>query len=118
MSDNNKKIHPIIEKALQLAHSEGEKIQFSDEAVNEMKQLLKQYFGKPTLPLAIIELLKLSNVLNDQGHESAALAIIVVVCSAADAMKELSAKGIGLPSGIKMPSNDSEEAGPNAPEKP
>lgn len=118
MSNNNENLHPLIEKALKLAHSEGDEIQFSDEAVNELKELLKQYFGKPALPLAVVELLKLSNVLNDQGHESAAIAIIVVVCSAADAMKKLSEKGIGLPSGIKIPSKNSEEAGASAPDKP
>jgi len=117
MSDNNKNIHPLIEKALQLALSDDKNIIFSEDAVNELKRLLEQYFGKPTLPEAVIELLKLVSVLNDHGHESAALSIIEVVCSAADAMEELTAKGFKLPTGVKMPSKNAEAEGPSKPEK-
>ena len=49
--------------------------------------MLKQCFGKPELLNAVINLVNLAGLLDEQGSHSASMKLITVVSTAADALK-------------------------------
>ena len=85
-------VHPLVKEALDLAYTGAEPVAFEDWVINELKYSLKEYFGKPELMEAVVALINLASVLDDHDSPSAALKIIEVVCTAADAVKEVSRK--------------------------
>ena len=90
MTENQKRpLHPLVERALKMAYEGFEPIEFDDYAVEQLQDMLKEYFGKQELVQAVLELLRLATVLNENGCKSAALKILIVVCSAADALENL-----------------------------
>ena len=87
--DNKRKIHPIAERALEMAIQGIEPIEFDDYAVEQIEDLLKERFGKPDLINAVLDLLNLATILDKQGCHSAALKIIRAACSATDGLKKI-----------------------------
>lgn len=86
--DQKKKVHPIVEKALEMAYKGLDPVEFDDYAVEQLQELLKQHFGKPDLLKAVVDLINLAGVLEEQGCHSASMKLIKVVSIAADALKE------------------------------
>ncbi len=86
--DNKRKIHPIAERALEMAIQGIEPIEFDDYAVEQIEDLLRERFGKPDLINAVLDLLNLATILDKQGHHSAAIKIITAACYAADGLKK------------------------------
>ena len=87
--ETKKKLHPIVEDALELAHEGVEPIAFADWAIDELKQSLAEYFGKPELVAAVASLLELGVVLGEKGCPNAAIQIIEVVTHATEALHDL-----------------------------
>ena len=82
------KLHPIVERALEMVTPDIETLEFDDYAVEQIQDLLRELFGKPDLMNAVIELLKLATVLDKQGHNSAAIKIITAACVATEGLKK------------------------------
>ena len=82
------KVHPIVERALEMARHGLEPVEFDDYAVEQLQELLKEHFGKPDLLKAVVDLINLAGVLDDQGSHSASMKLMVVVSIAAEALKE------------------------------
>ena len=90
MSEEKKgKLHPIVERALEMVTPDIETIEFDDYAVEQIQDLLRERFGKPDLMNAVLELLKLATILDKQGHKSAAIKIIMAACSATDGLEKM-----------------------------
>ena len=106
--DQKKKLHPIVEKALSMAYEGVEPIQFDDYAIEQLEDMLKEYYGKQGLPEAILELIRLSVMLDEKGCKSAAMKILVVATSAADALTNL--KNETINKRLKVSKPDSDEA--------
>lgn len=86
--DNKRKIHPIAERALEMATPGIDTIEFDDYAVEQIQDLLEQRFGKPDLINAVMDLLNLATILDKQGCHSAAIKIITAACYTADGLKK------------------------------
>ncbi|MFX0019837.1 MAG: hypothetical protein ACFFAF_14040 [Candidatus Hermodarchaeota archaeon] len=87
--DQKKKVHPIVERALEMAYKGVEPVEFDDYAVEQLQDLLRQCFGKPDLLKAVVDLINLAEVLEQQGCHSASMRLMIVVSIAADALKDL-----------------------------
>jgi len=87
--DQKKKVHPIVERALEMAYKGVEPVEFDDYAVEQLQDLLRQCFGKPDLLKAVVDLINLARVLEQQGCHSASMKLMIVVSIAADALKDL-----------------------------
>lgn len=90
--DQKTQIHPIVERALEMAYEGFEPIEFDDYAVEQLQDLLREYYGKQDLIQAIMELLKLAVLLHKQGCHSASVKMIIVATSATDALEDLNKK--------------------------
>jgi hypothetical protein len=90
--EEEREVHPLVQEALDLAYTGAEPVAFEDWVITELKYSLKEYFGKPELVEAVAALINLASVLDDHDSPTAALKIIEVICTAADAMKEVSRK--------------------------
>jgi hypothetical protein len=88
------KVHPIVKEALDIAYVGVEPVEFDDEAIDELKHSLAQWFGHPDLFMAIVDLLNFAGILQKEKSPTAALRIVEVVCTAADALVELRNKGV------------------------
>ncbi|MFX1269434.1 MAG: hypothetical protein ACFFAK_15855 [Promethearchaeota archaeon] len=66
-----------------------EPVEFDDYAVEQLQDLLRQCFGKPDLLKAVVDLINLAEVLEQQGCHSASMRLMIVVSIAADALKDL-----------------------------
>jgi len=86
--DQKSKVHPIVERALEMAYKGVEPVEFDDYAVEQLQELLRQHFGKPDLLKAVVELINLAGVLEEKGCHSASMKLIIVVSIATDALKE------------------------------
>jgi len=71
--DQKSKVHPIVERALEMAYKGGEPVEFDDYAVEQLQELLRQHFGKPDLLKAVVELINLAGVLEEKGCHSASI---------------------------------------------
>ena len=87
--ENKKGHHPIVEKTLNLAYKGFEPVEFDEYAVEQIQDMLRERFGKPDLLQAVVDLINLASVLEDQGSPAAAMKLIIAVSIAADALKEL-----------------------------
>ena len=90
--DQKKPLHPIVARALEMAYEGLEPIEFDDYAVEQLQDMLREYYGKQDLIQAIIELLNLAVLLDTQGCHSASLKMIIVATSATDALEDLNKK--------------------------
>ena len=90
--DQKTQIHPIVERALEMAYEGFEPIEFDDYAVEQLQDILREYYGKQDLIQAIMELLKLAVILDKQGCYSASVKMIIVATSATDALEDLNKK--------------------------
>jgi len=90
--DKKKEVHPIVEKALEIAYQGFDCVEFDDYAIEELQEMLKQYFGKPELFNAVVDLINLAGLLDEQGSHSASMKLMVVVSTAADALEALDEK--------------------------
>ncbi|MGB5911756.1 MAG: hypothetical protein WBH31_11230 [Promethearchaeia archaeon] len=86
--DQKKSLHPIVERALEMAYEGVEPIEFDDYAVEQLQDMLREY-RKEDLVEAVIELLRLFVVLKEKGCNSASLKILLVISSAAGALENL-----------------------------
>jgi len=66
--DKKRKVHPIAERALEMATPGIDTIEFDDYAVEQIQDLLKERFGKPDLINAVLDLLNLATILDKQGR--------------------------------------------------
>ncbi len=82
------KVHPIVERALEMAQHGFEPVEFDDYAVEQLQELLKERFGKPDLLKTVVDLINLAGVLVEQGSHSACINLMKVVVIATDALKE------------------------------
>ena len=87
--DKKKPVHPIVKRALEIAYKDGEITTFDDYALKELEEMLKQYFGKQELLKAVIDLINLAGLLDEQGSHSASIKLIMVISTAAEALKAL-----------------------------
>ena len=91
MTEEQKKpLHPIVERALEMAYEGIEPIEFDDYAVEQLEDLLKDYYGKQELIDAVLQLLHLAVLLSEQGCNSASIKMIMVATSATEAIEALS----------------------------
>jgi hypothetical protein len=90
MTEEQKKpVHPLIERALGMGHEGVEPFEFDDYAVEQLEDMLSEYFGDQDLIEAVIELLRLAFLLDQKGCKRASKQILIVASSAADALLEL-----------------------------
>jgi len=82
-------VHPIIREALEIAYVGAEPVEFDDEAIEELKHSLANWFGHPDLMTAVVDLINFAWLLQEQGAKTAALKILCVVSTAADALEAL-----------------------------
>ncbi|MFX1259959.1 MAG: hypothetical protein ACFFAN_19080 [Promethearchaeota archaeon] len=87
--NNKKKVHPIVERALNLFYEGYNCLELDDFAVEQLEDSLKEYFGKAELAGAVVALLDLARALDEQGSKSAAIKIIQIAVTASDALEEL-----------------------------
>jgi len=88
--DQDKDAHPIVEKAIKMAYKDGDSILFDDYAVEQLQDLLREYFGTLELVEAVEGLLTLACFLDvEKGSHSASQKIIKVVESATEAIDAL-----------------------------
>jgi len=90
--DQKRELHPIVERALEMAEEGFEPIEFDDYAVEQLQDILRQYYGKQDLIQAITELLNLAVLLDKQGCHSASIKMLIVATSATDALEDLNKK--------------------------
>jgi hypothetical protein len=90
MTEDNQKreVHPIIKKALEMAYTGVEPIQFDDYAIEQLEDMLKDRFGKPDLLKAVVDLINLAHVLEEKGCNSASMKLIIVASTAAEALQK------------------------------
>jgi tellurite resistance protein len=89
MTEKDKKgHHPIVEKVLNLAYKGFEPVEFDDYAVEQIQDMLRERFGKPDLLQAVVDLINLASVLEDQGSPAAAMKLIIAVSIASDGLKD------------------------------
>jgi len=82
------KLHPIVERALEMVTPDIETIEFDDYAVEQIQDLLRERFGKPDLINAVLDLLNLAVILDEKGCHSAALKIVIATSITADNLKK------------------------------
>ena len=72
MTENNKKrdVHPIAKRALEIAYTGINPIQFDDYAIEQLEDMLKEHFDKPDLLKAVVDLINLASILKAEGCNS------------------------------------------------
>jgi hypothetical protein len=85
-------VHPIIKQALEMAHVGAEPVEFDNEDIRDLKEILSNSFGQPDLFDAVVDLLNFAWLLQQEGSPTASLDIISVVATAADALEALTKK--------------------------
>ncbi len=84
------KVHPIVRRALELArYSPVGDIIFDDFAKAELQDMLDALHGKPELSNAVVDLLNLAGELEKLKSPTGALAIVILVSTAGDALQVL-----------------------------
>ncbi|NVM53392.1 MAG: hypothetical protein HWN66_06775 [Candidatus Helarchaeota archaeon] len=81
-------VHPIVRQALEMAYEWYEPVYLDEEAIEELKHSLKQLFGHPDLYIAVVDLINLAAILKKENSPKAAMGLIEVVATAADALNE------------------------------
>ena len=90
MTENNKKrdVHPIAKRALEIAYTGINPIQFDDYAIEQLEDMLKEHFDKPDLLKAAVDLINLASILKAEGCNSTSRKLIIVASTATDALQE------------------------------
>ena len=89
MAENqNKRVHPIVQKVLELAHQGFEPIEFDNYAIEQIEEMLAQYAGKLDLLPAVVDLINLAGVLEKQGSHSASFKLMIAISSVAKYLKQ------------------------------
>ena len=84
MAENqNKRVHPIVQKVLELAYQGFEPVEFDDYAIEQIEEMLNQYVGKPDLLKAVVDLINLAGVLEKQGSHSASFKLMIAISGVA-----------------------------------
>jgi hypothetical protein len=91
-TEKKHEVHPIVREALELAHVGAEPVEFSFEALDILKHSLAECFGQPSLFNAVVDLINLSGILEQEGAHTASLEIIELVATAANALQEVTKK--------------------------
>lgn len=82
-------MHPIIKEAVSLAYHGIESIEFDDDAVEELKYSLAQWFGHPDLADAVVDLIKLAYYLDKHGSPTSSKKILEVIRTAYGPLEDL-----------------------------
>lgn len=94
--DQKEKVHPIVKRALEMAYTGLDPVEFDEYAVEQLQDMLREHFGKPDLLKAVVDLINLAGVLEKEGCRSACFKLMRVVSIAADALKENREKKLKL----------------------
>ena len=88
--DQKKQTHPIIIKALELASKGIDPVEFDNYAVEQLQDMLKEYFGKPNPIQAVEALITVAFFLDtEKGCHSASKKILKVLESATEPLEAL-----------------------------
>ena len=88
--DKKRQFHPIVEKALLLAHKGFDQVEFDDYAVEQIQDMLCECYGKQELVQAIKDLLTFACYLDTEvGCHSASMKIVKVVENSTEALQAL-----------------------------
>lgn len=88
--DQKGQTHPIVVRALKMASIGIDPVEFDNYAVEQLQEILREYFGKRGLVQAVEALLTLACFLDtEKGCHSASMKIIKVVNSATKALEAL-----------------------------
>ena len=75
-----------------MAHSGDEPVEFTDEAIEELMESIKQYFGKEELFKAVVDLINLASILEEKGASKASMQLMIVVSTCANELEKLNKK--------------------------
>jgi len=90
MSENKKReVHPIVKRALEIAHQEFNNIDVDDYAIEKLQEMFKHLFGKPKLSKTVHDLINLAGLLDEQGSRSASMKLMIIISNTADVLKAL-----------------------------
>jgi hypothetical protein len=81
-------VHYIVKKALEIAYTGVEPIQFDDYAMEQLEDMLTAHFDKSDLLKAVIKLISLADILEKKGCHTASMKLIIVASTAADALQK------------------------------
>lgn len=88
--DHKEQTHPLVIRALELAYVGIDPVEFDNYAVEQLQDMLKDYFGKPDLGPAVEALLTLACFLDTKkGCHSASMKLIEVVKISTQAVEDL-----------------------------
>ncbi len=87
-------VHPIVVEALDLARVGVEPVEFPGWIIEDLKRSLAKSFGQPDLMKAVVDLINLADILKKGGSPTAAMNLIEIVCTAANALEDLNKKRI------------------------
>lgn len=91
MTEDQKRLtHPIVERAMEMASKGIDPIEFDNYAVEQLQDMLREYFGKQDLVQAVKELISFAYFLDvKKGCHLASRKIMKVVNSATEGLKAL-----------------------------
>jgi len=81
--------HPIVKKVFEVARSGFDPIELDAYAVEQLQEELKHLFGKPDLVKAVVDLINLAGILNEQNCSKASLKLMEVVVIATEELKKI-----------------------------
>jgi hypothetical protein len=88
--EKKRKFHPIVERALELAHKGYDEVEFDDYAVEQLQDFLRECFGKQELVQAVSDLVMFACFLDTEKEcHSASQKIIKVVEIATEELEAL-----------------------------
>jgi hypothetical protein len=88
--DHKSQIHPIVLRASELASKGIDPVEFDNYAVEQLQNMLREYFGKQDLVQAVEELITFAFFLDtEKGCHSASMQIIKVANSATEGLEAL-----------------------------
>ena len=86
------KVHPIVKEVLNLARVGKEPIELDEDAIDQIQDSLEDIFESPELFKAVVDIINLANLLEQEGSPTASFALITVIASAAEPLKKLNDK--------------------------
>lgn len=86
--NQGRKVHPIVKKALEMAYTGVEPIQFDEYAIEQLEDMLIDSFDKPDLLKAVVDLINLAGILEKKGCHTASMKLIILASTAADALQK------------------------------
>ena len=86
------KVHPIVKEVLNLAQVGKEPIELDEDAIDQIQDSLEDLFESPELFKAVVDLINLAKLLEEEGSPTASLSLMTIVASAAEPLKKLNDK--------------------------